>query len=95
MARGKSRKKSEAGQRPGGMRPVLLGAGLGLFWFVEVQENTIVADAPAWGYMVMLGMRLLVDFIGGWLVVSAVRLVFELGRLAITFIRANWRLESR
>jgi hypothetical protein len=93
MARGKARKarnEGDAGKRPGGLRPILLGAGLGLFWFVEVQGNAAVPDAPAWGYMVMLGVRLLVDLIGGWLFVSAARLAFELGRLAIAYARTSW-----
>ena len=75
------------------MRPMLLGAGIGLFWFVEFQEGGVTADVPAWGYAVALGVRLLLAFVGGWLAVSAGRLVFALGKLGMVHWR-SWRRQE-
>lgn len=70
------------------MRPFLLAAGLGVFWFAEARESGLRIDAPALGLALVLASRLLVDLVGGWVVVSAVRIVLELARLG----QARWRL---
>ena len=77
------------------MRPVLLAAGLGLYWFVEYQDAGGPTDVPMWGYMVMVGVRLLADFVGAWVVVSALQLVLRSGRLALSLSARLWLQESR
>ena len=76
------------------MRPVLLAAGLGLFWFVEYQDLGGATDMPMWGYMTMIGVRLLADFIGAWVIVAALQLALALGRLGIIYLRGLWLQES-
>jgi hypothetical protein len=48
-----------------------------------------------WGYMVMVGVRVLVDFVGALVVVSSFRLVLALARLALSYLRGWWLQESR
>jgi hypothetical protein len=72
------------------MRPVLLAAGLGLYWFVEYQDFGGAADAPIWGYVMMVGVRLLADFVGAWVIISALQLALVLGRLALSYVRGLW-----
>jgi hypothetical protein len=78
----------------GAMRPVLLAAGLGLFWFVEYQDLGSAADMPMWGYMAMIAVRLLADFVGAWVIVSGMQLLLALGRLGLTYLRGAWLQES-
>jgi hypothetical protein len=66
-------------------RPLLLAGVLGLVWFVLVQEGGIEDDVPGWGMPILLGVRLLADFVGGWVVVSLLQLLFNFVRLA--FVR--------
>jgi hypothetical protein len=84
----------KSGGGGGGMRPVLLAAGLGLYWFVEYQDAGGTTDAPMWGYMTMVGVRLLADFVGAWVIVSALRLALALGRLGVGYLRGLWLRES-
>jgi len=79
----------------GAMRPVLLAAGLAGYWFVEYQDAGGAANAPMWGYMTMVGVRLLADFIGAWVIVSALQLALALGRLGLSYVRGLWSVESR
>jgi hypothetical protein len=62
-------------------------------WFVQFQEGAVEGDAPAWGIAMIVAVRLLVDFVGSWLAVSGLRLVFALGRLGLTQLRARWQQE--
>jgi len=82
--------KAPAVARGGAMKPILLAAGLGLYWFVEYQEGTGAVDAPIWGYAVILGVRLLVDFVGALVLVSGLRLLLVLLRLALSHLRGLW-----
>jgi hypothetical protein len=83
-----------AGPRPqrGPLRPILLAAGLGLLWFVETPPPEYVEGAADWSFALLIGVRLLADFVGAWLVVSALRLAFNLTRYAWT--RVHQRVEQ-
>ena len=84
-------KRPVSAPKRGAMRPALLAAGLGLYWFVEYQDaGTADADMVMWGYLMMVGVRLLADFVGAWVVVSAVQLAIALGRVAMTYLRTAW-----
>jgi hypothetical protein len=75
----------------GGLRPAFLAAGLGLFWFVEYQDaGGAEGDMVMWNYLAVLGVRLLADFVGAWVLISAAHLVFALGRYGITYLRSMW-----
>jgi hypothetical protein len=78
----------------GGIRPVFLAAGLGLFWFVEYQDLGGATDLPMWGYVTTIGVRLLTDFIGAWVIVSALQLLLALGRLGVSYVRGVWVQET-
>jgi hypothetical protein len=103
MARTAKRSKSAAKNAPksaaggaikgGAIRPVLLAAGLGLYWFVENQDSGGTADMPMWGYVTMQGVRVLLDFVGAWVVVSALQLIIAVGRLGLTQLRTRWSPE--
>jgi len=71
------------------MRPVLLAGGLGLMWFVLVQDGGGDGDAPAWGIAIILAARLVADFVGGWIVVSILRLFFAIGRIGLAHFRGH------
>jgi hypothetical protein len=72
------------------MRPVLLAAGLGLCWFVEYQDaGGGVTDMVMWSYLVVTGTRLLADFVGAWVVVSALQLIMALARYGMTYLRTT------
>jgi hypothetical protein len=75
------------------MRPILLAAGLGLMWLVLVQDGVGNGDAPAWGIAIILVARLVADFVGGWIVVSILRLFFAIGRIGLAHFRGQWRQE--
>lgn len=72
------------------MKPMLLAAGLGLYWFVEYQDATGTANAPMWADAMILSVRLLVDFVGALVIVSALRLLLVFGRLAFAHLRGLW-----
>ncbi|HML10027.1 MAG TPA: hypothetical protein VK432_04140 [Stellaceae bacterium] len=82
--------KAPGASRGGAMRPVLLAAGLALYWFVEYQDAGGASDVPMWGYVIMVGVRLLADFIGAWVVVSALQLLLTVARLLIAYLRGLW-----
>lgn len=77
-------------RRNGAVRPFLLAAGLGLFWFAEAGDSALPIEAPVLGIALIQGSRLFVDLVGGWVIVSAARIVLELARL----VRARWRLAA-
>jgi hypothetical protein len=93
MAR--SAKRPQSAPKLGPMRPVLLAAGLGLFWFAEYQDGGGAEGAPMWGYLVGGGVRVLADFVGAWFIVSALQLGLALLRFGVTYIRGLWVQESR
>jgi hypothetical protein len=72
-----------------GVRPMLLAAGIALMWFVQFQGDAAPADAPGWGMGLIIGGRLLADFVGAALVVAGLRLVLAAIRLGL----AHWRLQ--
>jgi hypothetical protein len=82
--------KAPAAARGGAMKPMLLAAGLGLYWFVEHQDAADAANAPVWAYAMIVGVRLLVDFVGALVIVSALRLLLVFGRLAFAHLRGLW-----
>ena len=91
----KAAKPDKAGQpdkptKTGSMRPVLLAAGLGLYWFVQFQGTGGLTDAPGWSGMIVLAARLLADFVGAWCVISALQLACALGRLGTGYLRSLW-----
>ncbi|HJU20324.1 MAG TPA: hypothetical protein VJ770_28045 [Stellaceae bacterium] len=77
---------------PGGgaVRPFLLAAGLGLFWFTETPEIGLPAHVPVWGVAMVVASRLLLDCVGGALIVSIACVIVALGRLALT----RWRVKD-
>jgi len=68
---------------------MLLAGGLGLMRFVQFQEVGSGEDAPAWSMALVLGVRLLVDFVGAWIVVSVLRIAFVFGKLGLMQLRAG------
>jgi hypothetical protein len=72
------------------MRPVLLAAGLGIFWFVEFQDGSGAEGSPMWGYLIVDGAKVLADFVGAWVLVSAVQLAIALMRFGLVHLRALW-----
>lgn len=72
------------------LRPVLLAAGLALYWFVEYQDAGNAGDAPVWGYATVLAVRLLADFVAAWVIVSALQLAVALSRLGASHLRGWW-----
>jgi len=87
--------KTAAPKSAGGMKPVLLAAGLGLYWFVEYQDHGSPTEMPMWGYAMMIGVRLLADFVGAWVLVSALQLVLALAKLGASYLRGLWMQETR
>ena len=88
MAR--SKKSPDNAAKLGGMRPVLLAAGLALYWFVEYQGGGEETEAPMWGYMLVESVRVLADFVGAWFFVSALQLVLALSRFGLSQVRTLW-----
>jgi hypothetical protein len=80
------------GKGGSGIKPVLLAAGLGLYWFVEYQDLGDMTPMPMWGYATTVGVRLLADFVGAWVVVSALQLALALGRLGVIHLR-GWMMQ--
>lgn len=91
MARSAQR---QGAQTKAAMKPVLLAAGLGLYWFVAYQDGGGDVDAPMWGYLTMGALRLLADFVGGWLIISALQLAIALGKIGLSYVRALWLQEG-
>jgi hypothetical protein len=90
-----AKRPAKAASTRGALRPVLLAAGLGLYWFVEYQDSGGATDVPMWGYMMMVAVRLLADFVGAWVIVSALQLMLVVGRLGLSYLRGMWLQESR
>jgi hypothetical protein len=82
-------KPPAAPRKLGAVRPALLAAGLGLFWFVEHQDVSSDLGAPMWGYLVMHGIRAFVDFVGAWFVVSALQLTVAALRYGAVYLKAH------
>jgi hypothetical protein len=76
------------------VRPLLLAGGLALMWFVQFQEAGVDKDAPPWGVVLVLGVRLFVDIIGAWLAVSILRLILALARIGLAQLRHQWHRQS-
>lgn len=72
----------------GGIRPALLACGIALMWFVEFQADPMLPGVPGWGVALVLGGRLLADFVCAVVTVSIARLGLAAARAVI----ANWRL---
>jgi hypothetical protein len=72
-------------------RPALLAGGLGLLWFVQYQQGGPADEAggPAWSHAVVLGSRLLADFVGAWVVIALLQLVFALIRATFAQLRSD------
>ena len=87
MARSRSVRPGAAEHRP--IRPMLLAGGLGLLWFVQFQESGSAEDGPFWLMVLVLGVRLLADFVGAWVVVSALRVAFAFSKLGLMQLRAG------
>jgi hypothetical protein len=47
---------------------------------------------PIWAYAATIGVRLLADFVGAWVVVSALQLALALGRLGVVYAR-GWIMQ--
>ncbi|HWD57894.1 MAG TPA: hypothetical protein VG308_06425, partial [Stellaceae bacterium] len=82
-------------KKKGGIRPLLLALGLGLFWFVEYQDTSGASDVPMWGDVMVVGVRLLADFVGAWVLISTFQLSVGLAKLGLTYLRGLWLQESR
>ena len=94
MAKSTAKRPAKPPSAKGGMRPGLLGAGLGLFWFVEYQDAGGISDVPMWGYIMTVAVRLLADFVGAWVIVAALQLVLVLARLGVSHLRSLWLQEN-
>jgi len=70
------------------VRPYLLSGGLALIWFAQFQDMGVDGDAPAWGIVAVMVVRLLADFVGAWLLVSLLRLGYTGGQLGWRRLRA-------
>ena len=89
-----ARRPAPKSAKLGSIRPMLLAVGLGLFWFVEIQEGGGQPEAPVWGYMMVLGTRLLADIVGAWCVVSGVLLALSAVRIGLVYLRSLWMREN-
>lgn len=76
------------------VRPLLLAGALALMWFVQFQDSRVDVDAPPWAVALVLGVRLLADFIGAWVALSVARLVLAVGRMGLAQVRAHWQREG-
>ena len=63
-------------------------------WFVQHQQGAMAEEGPAWSYGVVLGVQLLADFVGAWLVIALAQLVFALARLGLVQLRASGDREA-
>ena len=69
---------------------MLLAGGLGLLWFVQYQQGGPADEAgPAWSHGVVLGTRLLADFVGAWVAIALVQLVFAAIRATFAQLRSD------
>ena len=90
MAKSTRRPANQPAKRTKAFRPALLAGGLGLLWFVQYQQGGPADEpGPAWSHAVVLGTRLLADFVGAWLVIALLQLVFALVRAALAQLRSD------
>ena len=90
MAKSTRRPANQAPPKRKAFRPMLLAGGLGLLWFVEYQQGGSAEEAgPAWSHGVVIGTQLLADFVGAWVAIALVQLVFALLRAAVAQLRAD------
>jgi len=69
---------------------MLLAGGLGLLWFVMYQQGGPADEGgPVWSHAAVLGSRLLADFVGAWVVIALLQLVFALIRAAFAQFRPD------
>ena len=74
---------------------MLLAGGLGLLWFVQYQQGGPAAEGgPVWSHAAVLGSRLLADFVGAWVVIALVQLVFALIRAGFAQLRSDTDREA-
>lgn len=85
----KSAKRPAAVPKRKPVRPLLLAGGLGLIWFLQFQQGGAEPDGPPWSFALILGMRLVADFVGAWVAIATVQFVFALGRLGLAHLRAD------
>jgi len=75
---------------------MLLAVGLGLIWFAEFQDNAaLLGGAPDWAVGAVFGSRLVADIVGAMVLLSLLRLVLTLVRLAVVRWRLQRQLEVR
>ncbi|HEY1795495.1 MAG TPA: hypothetical protein VGG57_05195 [Stellaceae bacterium] len=90
MAKSARRPANKEPPKRKAFRPMLLAGGLGLLWFVQYQQGGPAEEAgPAWSHAVVLGSRLLADFVGAWVVIAVAQLVFALIRLGVAQLRSD------
>jgi hypothetical protein len=90
MAKSARRPANQPPKKRKAFRPVLLAGGLGLLWFVQYQQGGPAEDTgPVWSHAVVLGSRLLADFVGAWVVIALLQLVFALVRAAFAQLRSD------
>jgi hypothetical protein len=90
MAKSARRPANQPPKKRKAFRPMLLAGGLGLLWFVQYQQGGPADEAgPAWSHAVVLGTRLLADFVGAWVVIALLQLVFALIRTALVQLRSD------
>jgi hypothetical protein len=97
MAKSATKRPAKAppkSKRGATVRPVLLAAGLGLYWFVKYQDADGPPDVPMWAYLITVGVRVVADVVGAWVIVSALQLALALGRLGLVYLRGLWPQES-
>ena len=97
MAKSAAKRSAKAPSKPKrvtAVRPVLLAAGLGLYWFVKHQDADGPADVPMWAYLIAVGVRVVADVVGAWVILSALQLALALGRLGLVYLRGLWPQES-
>jgi hypothetical protein len=91
----RSAKTPKDPRKKAALSPILLAAGLGLYWFVQYQDAGADIDGPMPAYLIIGGARLLADFVGAWFALAALQLVFALVRLGVTYARSLWPQASR
>jgi hypothetical protein len=91
----RSAKTSDNPRQKGALRPILLAAGLGLYWFVQYQDAGADIDGPLTACLIIGGARLLADFVGAWFALSVLQLAFALARFGVTYVRSLWPQASQ
>lgn len=95
MAKSTRRPANQPPPKRKAFRPMLLAGGLGLLWFVMYQQGGPADEVgPAWSHAVVLGSRLLADFVGAWVVIALVQLVCALIRAGVAQLRSDTDREA-